>query len=199
VGLTGRTLVPATPIACSVGVRAETRLGLLTSNSLTAKDAILDPQHHLRTRIRSDGPILAVAGTTRVTLDEQAVTVTDRAGHSRSVPVPSTIGTTDDGYVSADDRYVAVPFTNPACPGPRQCLDMWVLDLSMMRWLHVPSMPVAVALKQTTEFWGAHDQLFFLGSFDGPGDMVAMWQPHASELAVRKVTLPKTEYGILDS
>jgi hypothetical protein len=111
--------------------------------------------------------------------------------------LPDSIGTLGGLYVSPDNAYVAVEFGNPACPGPRQCLDIWILRLASMSWIHPPSMPVSMYLKPHNLFWTPGDRFTWLGTFDDVGGAVATWQPGATALRVRHVSLPASQYGVL--
>jgi hypothetical protein len=88
---------------------------------------------------------------------------------------------------SPDGRLLAVSFEHPAWPGPRQRLDVWLLDLIELVWRHLPSMPVPAALKATGLSWAPDGRLVLLGDFDGLGSALAVWRPGQDRLAVRSV------------
>ncbi|WP_129669825.1 hypothetical protein [Phytoactinopolyspora endophytica] len=188
IGLDGRTMTPARAIDCAVTVREETPLGLLVWIDGRG-DAILDPAD-LSEPVREDGTIHAVVGTRMVVTGGEGFAVVESDGSSTTVEAPESVGRPYDGRVSPDGRYVAFSYQHPAWPGPRQRLDVWVLDLNKMEWAQVPSMPVAAALKVTTEFWAPDGRLMLLGSFE-ERHLLAAWRPGESELAIREVTLPE--------
>jgi hypothetical protein len=189
ISTTGRTITPARPINCGYQIRAETPRGLVADTS--AGEVLLDQQ--LRPTVRST--LIAVAGKVLITADSERINVAGRG----SARLPATIGTLEDFYVSPDNAYVAVEFDNPACPGPRQCLDIWMLRLATMSWSHPPSMPVAMYLKPHNLFWSRSGRITWLGTFDGVGDAIATWQPGATALRMRQISLPASQYGILPS
>jgi hypothetical protein len=91
------------------------------------------------------GPwILAVLGTGVLTQGPAGhgdpLRLTDvRTGSVRRIAPPESPGTISDGYTSPDGRWVAVRFGNPAWPGPRQLLEVWLLDTATLRWHRMPS------------------------------------------------------------
>lgn len=195
VTVTGGTIVPPAPIDCGLSVRAETPLGLLASGEVS--DVYLDPRNHLRMGTTVTGRVLAVSGSQMVTWDGSSISVLNRGGHRIAVRTPTAVGNPGDGLVSPDGRHVAIEFGNPACPGPRQCMDFWVLDLTTAHWTRLPSMPVAGQLKDNEALWGSGNRLIILGSFEGVGDRLIVWRPGQSELALRQISVPKVGYGII--
>jgi hypothetical protein len=180
--------VPARPINCGYQIIAETQRGLIAQTS--TDQALLDKQ--LRPTVR--GGSIAVAGQTLITSDGKRIKV-----GRRTAKLPATIGALGGLYVSPDNAYVAVEFDNPACPGPRQCLDTRILQLTTMQWIHPPSMPVSMYLKPHNLYWGPGDRFRWLGTFDGIGAAMATWQPGATVLRMRQIGLPTSQYGVLHS
>lgn len=185
--LTGRPIVPSRPINCDYQLREETARGLIADTD--AGEVLLDRRLHVIER--SD--LISIAGRELITVHGNRINITGRG----SARLPETIGEPGGLYVSADNSYLAVEFGNPACPGPRQCLDIWMLRLTTMRWIHPPSMPVSMYLKPHTLFWSVNDRFTWLGTFDGVGAAIATWRPGASALRVRQISLPASQYGVL--
>lgn len=130
----------------------------------------------------------------------RVVRLTDvRAGTVRRVTLPSSPGSFSDGITSPDGRWIVVRMGDPAWPGPRQLLDLWLLDTRTLRWQHVPSMPAPVSLKQTGLAWAHDGRLVILGRFDATpdvsidrtNDVLAVWRPGETQLSVRSVRLPE--------
>lgn len=116
----------------------------------------------------------------------------------RRLPLPSSPGEFSDGVTSPDGRWIVVRMGNPAWPGPRQLLDLWLLDTRSLRWQHVPSMPTPVSLKQTDLAWTRDNRLVVLGRFDRDPDVsidrtkgvLALWRPGEPDLSIRSIRLP---------
>lgn len=70
-------------------------------------------------------------------------------------------------------------------------MDVWLLDLITLRWLHMPSMPVAASLKFTGMEWTRDGRLILLGEFDGFGGALVVWRPGEGQPAIRKLSLPE--------
>jgi hypothetical protein len=182
---------------CHYELRADTSLGLLVSVTSAASgerqnDAVLSPDA-LRPTMSAER-IHAVVGDRMVTSIEggQAFRIIGAAGKEQArIPRPGAVGeAADDALISPDGRYLAFLFGDPACPGPRQCLDVWLLDLSGNQWLHLPSMPTAAALKVTDIAWAADGRLLILGDFDEVGTRLAAWRPGQQDLQLRSLSLP---------
>ncbi|HVX43484.1 MAG TPA: hypothetical protein VHC49_06350 [Mycobacteriales bacterium] len=71
-----------------------------------------------------------------------------------------------------------------------------MLEVAGLRWMHVPTMPVVAALKETSEVWAGGDRLYLLGPFGRRGS-VARWRPGDQALSVRPVSLPDSPYGVI--
>ncbi len=106
---------------------------------------------------------------------------------STPVETPESDGTVGYGIVSPNDQFVLVVFGNPAWPGPRQLLDLWLLDTATLEWSQLPGMPVAAALKSLAIDWAPDGRLVMLGNFDGVGTAVVAWQPSEDQLRFRTV------------
>jgi hypothetical protein len=189
ISTTGRTITPARPINCDYQIYGETRDGLIAGTG--TGEVLLD--HRLRPTVHSE--LIAIAGKTLISTDGDRIDVSG----SGTVRLPDSVGALDGLYVSPDNAYVAVEFGNPACPGPRQCLDIWMLRMATMSWSHPPSMPVAMYLKPHNLFWSRSGRFTWLGTFDGVGDAIATWQPGATALRMRQISLPASQYGVLPS
>lgn len=117
-------------------------------------------------------------------------------GKERPTSAPTGSGTVNDGAVSADGRYVAVPFLTPTS-GAHESLDVWVLDTANLRWTQVPSMPVPVDVKTRRMRWAPDGRLVFAGAFvtamdarpreSGYTSMIATWRPGEPTLSLRRL------------
>ena len=118
--------------------------------------------------------------------------------NGRRLTLPSSPGEFSDGIGSPDGRWIVARMGNPAWPGPRQLLGLWLLDTRTLRWHHVPSMPVPVSLKETDLAWTPDNRLVLLGRFDRTSDVsidqtkdvLALYRPGAPDLSIRPVRLP---------
>jgi hypothetical protein len=113
------------------------------------------------------------------------------------VEAPTSIGTPSAGQLSPDGTLLAVAYSHPAWPGPRQRLDVWVLDLDTLAWTELPSMPVAAALKVTAYQWLADGRFAIFGDFDHVGSALATWQPGDPELVVRPLTGDTSQAAVM--
>ena len=80
-----------------------------------------------------------------------------------------------------------------------QVTDVWLLDPSAGRWLHLPAMPADVALKFTSMSWTSDGRLVMLAQTptSGPAShvVIAVWRPGQKSLAVRSVHIPARDSG----
>jgi hypothetical protein len=182
ISLTGRTVVAEHPIDCALNPVRETELGLLVQD--VAGQRILDPGS-LRTIVPTQR-IVAVAGRRVLTMDDDGFVLSERGTRTR-IPAPTSIGE-PDGMVSPDGRYVAVAFEHPAWPGPRQRLDLWLLDLTTLTWSRVPGMPLGVSLKDTVQAWAPDGRLVILGEFWEVGQRLVYWRPGQDDLTVTRLS-----------
>jgi hypothetical protein len=199
--LTGRRVAAARPIGCDVYPTMTTSAGLVAAAGQGGFNVILRDRD-LRTIFR--GPwVLGVLGRRVLTQSPDGygrpLPLTDvPTGTVRHVPSPQSPGELSDGYMSPNGRWLAIRFGNPAWPGPRQLLDLWLLDTKTLQWQHVPSMPTPVSLKETGLAWTDDNRLVLLGRFDRTPDVsidetkdvLAVWHPGDPALSIRPVTLP---------
>ncbi|MGI8867495.1 MAG: hypothetical protein ACR2F6_01245 [Mycobacteriales bacterium] len=140
------------------------------------------------------GRIYAVAGTHALASPDGSgrdnFALIDGRGGRTTIPAPASPWPAGDAVASPDGHYIATTFANPACPGPQQCLDIWLLDLTSHRWLHLPSMPTAAALKFTGLTWASDGRVVIVGSFDSVGDAIAIWRPGQHQLQLRTIPMP---------
>ena len=187
VGLDGATLAAERAFDCDLAVGEETSLGLVVSLAQDGSEgAILDPET-LDTVIET-GNVLAVIEDQLLSWEGGSFTVRDHAtGAERELASPTDVGTPSNAGTSPDGRVIAVTFQHPAWPGPRQRLDVWMLEVATWEWSRLPSMPVAAALKATDEAWAPDGRFVIFGSFDQAGHAVATWRPGDRDLAVRQI------------
>ncbi|WP_214326534.1 hypothetical protein [Nonomuraea sediminis] len=181
--------------ACAGGVDADTQLGLLIRPE-SGDMRLADPATG-RVLLRAQ-QILAVARGQALVSDGGRLTLVDvPSGRKRALDSPRTEGSASHGLPSPDGRWIAVPFGDPAWPGPRQYLDVWVLEISSGRWSRLPGMPVPAALKALTVSWLPDGRLALAGAFPAtaavrPDDgdyagMLALWRPGEPRLAVTRL------------
>jgi hypothetical protein len=190
VSLDGRVLARRIPVDCQVRPWAATPIGLLVENTVRLGG---------KTVFRGDA-IVQVIGRRVLTAEYgKPLRLTDvDTGKATEIPAPTQVGTASIGKVSPDGRWIAISYESPAWPGPRQRMDVWLLDTRSLRWSHVPSMPVPVTLKATDLAWSPDGRLVMLGTFDATGDkdmqetidILAVWRPGERQLRVRRIQLP---------
>lgn len=184
--LDGSTRRPAREIDCELYLREETSLGVVATRGDSY--VLLDPDTFDETEL--PGRVVAVFDHRVMVEQRGVVSVMDPAtGASTSVELPGSPGQLGSGLVSPSGRHVLVGFGNPAWPGPRQLLDLWLLDTATLEWSQRPGMPVAAALKSLGMDWAPDGRLVVLGSFDGVGTALVTWFPHEDRLQVRPVNL----------
>jgi len=113
-----------------------------------------------------------------------------RAGRVTPLNLPTSQGYPSPWPVSPDSRYLPVSFETPE--QRQQVMDLWLLDLSTMAWLHVPSMPAYTALKLTSLSWAPDGRLVLLGEFYESGPLLVTWRPGDPALAVLPYQRPAT-------
>lgn len=207
IGLDGLARSKTLPLSCAVYPVAETRVGLVAPGP--EQDSSLPSSVVLRTsdlRPVFRGPwVLAALGHRILTqgpagYSDKLVLTDLRTKTVRRIAPPTSPGTISEGHLSPDGRWVAVEFGNPAWPGPRQILDLWLLDTRTFRWHRLPSMPVPLSLKETGLSWTDDGRLALLGRFDRDPDVsidrtfdaLVLWRPSDPELRVRTSYLPRT-------
>jgi hypothetical protein len=150
------------------------------------------------------GGLWAMAGHFALTTDAShgRLSLTDLHGGDRwRLGWPSRIGGggsqggTDEAAVQKNGKLVALAFSDPAYRGGgTQVTDVWLLDPATRRLRHLPDMPATVALKFTSMTWTSDGRLVILAE-SGGRDVVAVWRPGKSRIAVRPVRLPARESG----
>jgi hypothetical protein len=117
-----------------------------------------------------------------------------RSGTSTPVPRPASYGWPDPavGPLSPDGRYLPLSFGEPGTVP--QVLDVWLLDLTALRWVHPPMMPAYAALKGTSFTWVGDGRLVLLGQFGRSRrdfeSLLATWRIGDAELRVRPYVRP---------
>jgi hypothetical protein len=188
-GLDGRRLAPDRAISCRTTLTAASTAGLVVN-----RVRLIDPSTG-RTLLRTRRGAIAAAGTKLVLAGPGgAFTLHDLAtGAERRVRRPASIGPLEAESVDPGGRYVTLSAGDPAWEGGGdQALDLWVLDTRTERLMHVPGMPAFVALKYTSTSWTDDGRLVLLAQVDGR-DVVAVWRPGESRLALKPLKLPSRE------
>jgi hypothetical protein len=124
------------------------------------------------------------------------ITLVDvKNGREWALTWPSNIGGADQAAVEPRGRLIALSFSDPAYEGSgTQVTDIWLLDVVTRRFQHLPNLPAAVSLKETSMAWTEDGRLVILGVSGGRG-LVAVWRPGAERLAVRRIAVPPREIG----
>ncbi len=185
VSLDGTTLKAEKPIDCDLRLVGETGLGLVVWSDPSV-GAVLDVDD--LQPVFESGFIYAVVGDRVLSKDGDGFLMTNQqTGEQTRIASPTDIGSPSFETISPDGRYVSILFADPAWPGPRQRLDVWVLDMNTLEWTRLPSMPVAAGLKATGVKWAPDGRLVILGWFDEVGSAVVTWSPGDSRLSVREI------------
>lgn len=185
----GETLHPETEFDCGVNLVEETPLGLVAwtdANLGTIQGVLLDPSS--LTTVLEVGQIHGVLGDGILFRQNDGFVLVDtETGSETEIEFPTDIGQPDYGQLSPDGSLLAVAFGHPAWPGPRQRLDVWLLNTKTLEWTRLPSMPVAAALKGTDFTWTADGRIVLYGAFDEAGVAVASYRPGDEDLQVRSL------------
>lgn len=197
VGFDGGTLRPAQRWDCTRRLTAETSVGLVAWDTVSAAaGTILDP---LDFRIRHTIPgIPTVVGDDVLSWSGEVLTIFDTTtGATVQVDAPPTDGQPSVAEVSPDGASVAISFMNPAWPGPRQLLDIWLLDRAALTWMRLPSMPIAASLKFTATQWLADGRFAMFGDFDETGVAIALWTPGDPTFELRHLDTVPTASAVI--
>lgn len=166
-------------VGCGESLKAATRAGLIVHDEARKTDAVLDREKgHVLLRRPS---IVGATATRIVGLGADGLELFDRSGKLvGAAALPNTKWGTDDlALVSPDGTSMLFRFGDPACPGPAQCLDLWLLNLQGLRWTHFPLMPTYASLKATSVDWLPDGRVVLAGVFDGVGGAALVWSPPA--------------------
>lgn len=170
-------LLQTVRVACGESLKAATAAGLIVHDEASKSDAVLDRENgHVLLR----RPSLVGATSTRIVgRGADGLELFDQSGKLvGAVALPNTEWGTDDlALVSPDAKSMLFRFGNPACPGPAQCLDLWLLNLQDLRWTHFPLMPTYASLKATSVDWLPDGRVVLAGAFDGIGGAALVWSP----------------------
>lgn len=177
---------------CDRVLDAETHLGLLWADGPEGDESVIDSLSD-GTEVFRARSVKTVVG--RLVLSDPAadgpLRLTDTAaGTHVDISRPTAAGSPSRAMVAPDGRTLAISFDHPAWPGPRQRMDLWLLDLPTRTWRHAPAMPVHAALRKSGMAWMPDGRLVLLGSFDEVGDVLALWRPGDARWALREVDLP---------
>jgi hypothetical protein len=191
VGLDGRQRQDPRPVPCSARLVRAGSVALLIRGRSVVDPATGRMLLHAREVLAFVGHLaLSSAGP------GLPLTLTNlRSGARERLPWPSQLDHTDEVAVQPRSRLIAVAFGDPAYHGGgTQVLDVWLLDAATRRLQHIPDMPADVALKFTSMAWTSDGQLVMLAETGGR-DVVAVWRPGETRIAVRPVRLPRRNSG----
>ena len=196
IDLAGRHLRGPRPVPCSAAL-IDPGAGALLVEGRSVID-LASGRVLLRT-----SSLQAIAGTLALTAGEpmHPLSLTDlRAGTRRAVRWPSQIGGPDEAAVDPGAGLIALSFSDPSYRGTGiQVTDVWLLDPGTGRWQHLPGAPADVALKFTSMSWTSDGRLVMLAQtpISGPAshDVIAVWRPGQTSLAIRSVHIPARDSG----
>jgi len=196
IDLAGRHLRGPRPVPCSAAL-IDPGAGALLVEGRSVID-LASGRVLLRT-----SSLQAIAGTLALTAGEpmHPLSLTDlRAGTRRAVRWPSQIGGPDEAAVDPGAGLIALSFSDPSYRGTGiQVTDVWLLDPGTGRWQHLPGAPADVALKFTSMSWTSDGRLVMLAQTptSGPAshDVIAVWRPGQTSLAIRSVHIPARDSG----
>jgi hypothetical protein len=118
-----------------------------------------------------------------------------RLGWPSRIGRVTSAGGADEAAVQRSRGLVALAFSDPAYRGGgTQAIDVWLLDPATRRLRHLPDMPADVELKFTSMSWTSDGRLVMLARTAGR-NIVAVWRPGRSRIAVRSVRLPVHDSG----
>ncbi|MFE3448006.1 hypothetical protein ACFXJ8_03645 [Nonomuraea sp. NPDC059194] len=201
----GRERGRALRTACSRAPSQDTPQGLLSFaeqgrarllDRATGEEVFAEQNVHTVTR-----DLVLVSKGSLLTLVEP------EAARRTPLPAPDTEGAPSRAEVSPDGRRIALWFADPAWPGPRQYLDVQVLDLGTRTWTRLPSMPVPASIKSTSMAWTGDGRLVLAGNFvttsavmpaeSDYAPFVIAWRPGESRLSLRRLDLPPHHQSVL--
>jgi len=197
VGLDSLARRPPRRVPCTIGLLADTPLGLLLWTEPAAdgeKSALLDPGTG---RVVARYPeILGVVGDLVLWGDQERgagpFTLTNRrTGARHRVPRPTPHGLADFGQASPDGRLLAIGFVDLSWTRVHgQVTDIWLLDLRTRRWRHLPGTPLITGVKFMSMQWTADGRLVLAGDFERFGEALVVWRPGQDHLAIKRLDLP---------
>jgi hypothetical protein len=180
--LSGATLIQERPFECGFTLVEHSSL-VLVAFATDGTWAFIDP-NTLESSFTAP-KILGVIGERILVSDQSGVALVDPASDSETrTLLPTEVGQPSYGVPSPDGKVVAISFEHPAWPGPRQRMDVWLLEVDTMEWSRLPSMPIAAALKATDLDWTPDGRLVIFGSFEDVGHAIAVWEPGQTELEI---------------
>lgn len=189
IDLDGNVIDPAQPIDCQLQPVGETDAWIIARdyvNAVADDTVVLDPAT-LYELLRWRAPLQfhAIVGNQALLSDHDEFRIVDLATNEEvRLDAPDAVGHPGEGLVSPDGRFVAIEYRSP-----EQIMDLWLLDLDQLAWLHAPSMPVRAMIKRPLPVWTPDGRLAVVGTF-GRGDyrhLLAVWRPGDADLAIREV------------
>ena len=194
-------IVDAQPIRCGWVPQDEVEAGLVVWDEATDSRLVVDPDglaplHELPGWFVVDtvtGP-LSIEDRDAVLLDPDTFSVTERYAAPTATSRPLIRA------VSPDGTRAAISYDSPAWPGPRQRLDIWLLDVVAGTWTRVPGMPLAMALKSLGVAFADDGRLVMAGHFEGTGPAIVVWDGAAPDVGVRPVDIAGVgEFAVFSS
>ncbi|MFI9551469.1 hypothetical protein [Nonomuraea endophytica] len=210
----GKALRPGFPVGCDEAPFADSVLGLL-ANRNDGTMAVLSRDGGRPLSVSRGEPGWQVLGATQRLALARSVGAAGRESLAlldpatrRVTPVtsPATEGRSVEAVPDPAGRLLAVRFGDPAFPGPRQYLDVWVLEVGTLRWTRLPSMPVPAAIKTTSMAWTSDGRLVLTGDYvmtdkvypaeSDYASLVVDWRPGDGALRVKRLPVARGEIAV---
>jgi hypothetical protein len=186
IGVDGEIVDSLRPVSCDTNVIADSAVGLVAT--LGDDPAVLNRSDFSAIRRwRSPIRLHAIVGGRALLSKHGRFTLVDiDTGADVPVAAPRAVGQPGPGAVSPDGRYVAVEYRSPA-----QIMDLWLLDVASLQWIHAPSMPVHALIKRPAPVWTPDGRLAVVGHFGAEPSrdhVLVVWHPDDPHLALLNVS-----------
>jgi hypothetical protein len=183
-------LLQRVSVGCKTSVREAAHGVLLLHDEASSSDVVLATASGVEA-LRAPR-ILGITTSRIVTVTAKTLQIYDHRGKQLSrLDVPNKEwGIFDDALRSPNEQWMLFQFGNPACPGPRQCTDLWLLNLNDQRWHHLAAMPTFVDLKASSVDWLPDGRLVYAGIFDHVGGAALVWSSNGTDVKRVKMPLP---------
>jgi hypothetical protein len=188
----GRPLDQPRRVRCGTGLVADLQGGLLLSYTgplgSDAHNALLEPDGDIvRLPYQDAQPVVGNLVLTGADRHTPLVLHDVKSGASHRLSWPSKMVGLGDVSGQPNGPLATVDFARYL---PRHRFDLWLLDTRTRRWRHLPGMPAHVVPKTTDVEWTSDGGVVLLAR-----DVLAVWRPGETRLAVGRVKPPK-EPGI---
>jgi hypothetical protein len=184
----GRPLDQPLRVRCGTGLIADLPGGLLLSYTgplgSDAHNALLEPDGDIvRLPYQDAQPVVGNLVLTGADRHTPLVLHDVTSGARHRLSWPSKMAGLGEVSGQPNGPLATVDFARYS---PRHTFDLWLLDTRTRRWRHLPGMPAHVVPKTTDVEWTADGRVVLLAF-----DVVAVWRPGETRLAVGRVRPPK--------